>query len=87
MQYLLDNAEMAAIRADREKLRALPGGADHLEALKNVCQFVATHMSETAEVRHGCIHVEDPHGPSYQCRYCDGRRVRAICPQPQEWSK
>lgn len=69
MQYLLTEHEMAAVHADREKLRKLPGGYDHLEGLKNVCVHVACQMTETggklpngrkpSKTPHGCVHVPD----------------------------
>jgi hypothetical protein len=54
MQYLLSEEEMAAIRADREAMRKLPGATSrgevglHLEALTNVCKMVATTMIPTS---------------------------------------
>lgn len=93
MRYLLDEEEMAAIRAERENMRKLPGGSDHLEALKNVCQMVATTMIPTDRTAfigrtgrdkpYGCIHVN--RHESYG--YCDRCPVQGICPQPQEFSK
>lgn len=94
MQYLLTEEEMAAIAADRERLRRLPGGADHLVALENVCKMVATTMIPTAasafqsagsvrDTPYGCIHVNRQ--ASYG--YCDRCPVRGICPMPKDYSK
>ena len=93
MKYILDADEMAAIREDREKLCKMPGGENHLLALKNVCQMVATTMIPTDNTAfigswdgkspYGCIHVnrKDSYG------YCDRCPVQGICPQPKEYSK
>lgn len=72
MQYLLNEEEMAAIRAERLAVASkLPGGSitNHLEGLKNVCQYIVCQMSENggrlangrkpSEKPHGCIHVKD----------------------------
>ena len=99
MQYLLTQEEMAAIAADREKLRRLPGGADHLVALENVCKMVATTMIPTKASAfqrpladgsppewtgpYGCIHVD--RARSYG--YCDRCPVQGICPMPKDYSK
>jgi hypothetical protein len=85
MQYLLTEAEMAALRGTK-----LPGGSisDHLKSLKNVCQNIAcTHNTPLNSSPHGCIHVDDPRGSAWQPRCCDGCSVAEICPQPKLWSK
>lgn len=97
MQYLLNDEEMAAIRHDRERWNKLPGGSDHLEALKNVCQKVATTMVPATDPAmeglapsrrpHGCIHVRDHRGEQYQIHYCNMCPVQGICPQPKNWSQ
>jgi hypothetical protein len=97
MQYLVDEAEMAAIRADRLKLAQLPGGVEHLRALTEVCQLVATKMVEVPAAdqdgiapslrAHGCPHVRDHRGERYQTRYCDRCPVAGVCPQTKYWSK
>lgn len=91
MQYLLDEAEMATIRSERQSAQRLPS----LEGLKNVCQHVAATMIQTVAVNgggisdrpHGCIHVPDPRGKGWQTQYCDNCQVAGICPQPKEYSK
>lgn len=97
MKFLLDQEEMDAIRQERLTLAKLPGGADHMEGLANVCKYVATQMTENgnrlangrkpAEHPHGCIHEPDPRGSRWQTRYCDGCSVAGICPLSKEYSK
>lgn len=91
MQYLLTEDEMGAIGAEREAARRMP----NMEALVNVCQFIATRATgqirpnsgHTLDAPHGCIHVADGRGKQHQIRYCDFCPVAGICPQPKEWSK
>ena len=97
VKYLLDQEEMDAVNRDRLKLAKLPGGADHMEGLANVCKYVATQMTENgtrlangrkpAQHPHGCIHEPDPRGPQWRTPYCDNCPVSGLCPLPKEWSK
>lgn len=96
MQYLLTHEEMEAVRGDREILRNLPGGVNHMEGLKNVCQHVATQMAEVggnlpngrkpSDRPHGCVYVRDGSG-NLTAHYCDNCPVSGLCPLPKEWSK
>lgn len=91
MQYLLSEDEMKAIREERIAAQKMPS----LEALINVVQHVACNMIDIRppngrepETRpHGCIHVRDPRGKSYQCLYCDNCSMARICPLGKDWSK
>jgi len=91
MQYILSENEMEDVRIDRLRLEKMPSS----EGLVNVVRHVATTMIQTVNVNgrgasnfpHGCIHVKDPRGPTWQTEYCDGCQVAGICPQPKEWSK
>lgn len=92
MQFLLTETEMEAIDDERRIVaEKLPGRslANHLEALKNVCQGVATTMlkAEPGARPHGCIHVPDERGRQWQTQYCDNCPVAGICPQPKDYSK
>jgi hypothetical protein len=91
VQYLLSEDEMAAIRADRQAEKLLPGHsiAGHLQALTHVVQHIATGFVPEGDTgtAHGCIHVKHPDGPGYQVPYCDHCPVAGICPQPKAWSK
>lgn len=88
MQYLLDEREMAAVRADREGEAKLPGrsiGAC-LQLLGDECKRIATTVIPDIEGRstpYGCIHVD--RRSSYG--YCDRCPVQKICPLPKDFSK
>lgn len=91
MQYLLTEDEMQTIRDHRAAVKRLPNAsiADHLLALTNVSQRIATEFVPEGDTgsAHGCIHVKHPDGPGYQVQYCNHCPVAGICPQPKEWSK
>ena len=92
MQYLLDGTEMAQITAERKAAEQLPGreiGAC-LQLLGDECKRIATtmHVLGSGEPRaHGCIHVQNVRGQTWQVRYCDRCPVQKICPLPKAWSK
>lgn len=89
MQYLLDETEMAAVRAEREAAWKLPGrniGAC-LQLLGDECKRLATTVIPTdipgRVTPYGCIHVDRRN--SYG--YCDKCPLRKICPLPKDFSK
>ncbi len=87
MQYILDEAEMNAIRQRETDARKLPT----VEALNNVCRHLVSNYALLGASRaHGCIYdkvEQDRVHPNYTPHYCDDCFVAGICPLEKSWSK